>query len=76
MDRYFPSVNMSLTELKRSAVDLPESERRELAAFLLQLGRERNETWREEMSRRMNEMDAGKKVSQAEFERRIGLSKD
>jgi hypothetical protein len=65
---------MSLTELKRSAVDLPEAERRELAAFLLQLGRTRNDTWREEMSRRMREMDAGKKVTQAEFERRIGLN--
>ena len=58
---------MSLAELKRSANELPEQERRELAAFLLQIGRERNESWREEMSRRMTEMDAGKKVTQAEF---------
>jgi hypothetical protein len=65
---------MSLAELKRGAVGLPEQQRRELAAFLLQLGRERNEAWRGEMSRRMQEMDAGKKVSQAEFERRIGLT--
>jgi hypothetical protein len=64
---------MSLAELKRSAVKLPEKKRRELAAFLLQIGRERNEAWREEISRRMREMDAGKKVTQAEFERRIGL---
>lgn len=67
---------MSLAELKRSAANLPEQERRELAAFLLQVGRERNASWREEMTRRMGEMDAGKKVPQAEFERRIGLSKD
>jgi hypothetical protein len=66
---------MSLTELKRSATELPETERRELAAFLLQIGRERNEAWREEMSRRMQEMDGGKKVTQVEFERRIGLAK-
>jgi len=65
---------MSLAELKRGAVGLPEQQRRELAAFLLQLGRERNEAWREEMSRRMQEMDAGKKVPQAEFERRIGMT--
>ena len=65
---------MSLAELKRGAVGLPEQQRRELAAFLLQLGRERNESWREEMSRRMQEMDAGKKVPQGEFERRMGLT--
>ncbi len=65
---------MSLAELKRGAVKLPEKKRRELAAFLLQIGRERNEAWREEISRRMRDMDAGKKVTQAEFERRIGLN--
>lgn len=64
---------MSLAELKRSATELPEQERRELAAYLLQIGRERSDSWREEMSLRMTEMDAGKKVTQAEFERRIGL---
>jgi hypothetical protein len=62
---------MTLVELKRDAVKLPEQERRELAAFLLQIGRERNEAWRGEMSRRMAEMDGGKKVTQAEFERRV-----
>jgi hypothetical protein len=65
---------MSLAELKRGVEGLPEQERRELAAFLLQLGRERNEAWQQEMSRRMRDMDAGKKVPQGEFERKIGLS--
>jgi hypothetical protein len=65
---------MSLVELKRDAVKLPEQERRELAAFLLQIGRERNEAWRGEMSRRMTEMDGGRKVTQVEFERRIEAS--
>ena len=55
---------------------MPENERRELAAYLLQIGRERNQAWRDETSRRMNEMDAGKKVTQAEFERRVGLDKN
>ncbi|MEJ1971766.1 MAG: hypothetical protein WDM96_04505 [Lacunisphaera sp.] len=64
---------MSLAELKHGAVALPENERRELAAYLLQIGRERNQAWRDETSRRMSEMDAGKKVTQAEFEQRIGL---
>lgn len=67
---------MSLTELKNEAVALPESERRELAAYLLQIGRERNQAWRDETSRRMSEMDAGKKITQAEFERRAGLDKN
>lgn len=67
---------MSLAELKRSAVALPEQERRELAAFLLQLGRERNEAWREEMSTRMRQMDEGKKVSQADFEKQAGLGEN
>ncbi len=66
---------MSLTELKHSAVALPENERRELAAYLLQIGRERNQAWRDEASRRMQEIDAGKKVTQAEFERQVGLDK-
>ena len=64
---------MSLAELKQTVVALPEKERRELAAYLLQLGRDRNPAWRDEMGRRMREMDAGKKVTQAEFERRTGL---
>ena len=66
--------DMSRAELKRSAIELPEPERRELAAFLLQIGRERSDSWREEMSQRMREMDSGKKLTQAEFERRIGLT--
>ncbi len=65
---------MSLAELKRGAASLPESERRELAAYLLQIGRERNDAWRQEISDRMREMDAGRKVPQSEFERRIGLA--
>jgi hypothetical protein len=65
---------MSVAEMKREAIALPEAERRELSAFLLQLGRERNEGWRQELSRRMQDMDAGKKVSQQEFERRAGLT--
>ncbi len=63
---------MSVAEMKREASGLPEAERRELSAFLLQLGRECNEDWRQEMSRRMSDMDAGKKVTQQEFKRQIG----
>lgn len=67
---------MSLAELKDRVGALPENERRELAAYLLQIGRERNQTWQNETSRRMGEMDAGKKVTQADFERRMGLDKN
>ena len=59
---------MSLTELKRQVMTLPEPERRELAAFLLQVGRERNPARKSEIDQRMREMDAGKKVTQPEFE--------
>jgi len=65
---------MSIAEIKREASGLPETERRELAAFLLQLGRERNEAWRQELTRRMHDMDAGKKVGQSDFERRAGVT--
>jgi len=67
---------MSIAEVKREVMEMPETERRELSAFLLQLGRERNEAWQQEMSRRMHDMDAGKKVTQEEFERRAGLAGD
>ncbi len=65
---------MSIAEMKREVKTLPEAERRELSAFLLQLGRERNEVWQQEISQRMRDMDAGKKVTQEEFERRAGLT--
>lgn len=65
---------MSLMEMKRVAVELPEAERRELAAFLLQLGRERSPAWQQEMTHRMRDMDAGKKITQADFEQRIGFN--
>jgi len=65
-------VLMSVAEMKREAVELPEAERRELSAFLLQLGRERNEAWNQEMSRRMRDMDNGYKMPCQEFEHRAG----
>ncbi len=67
---------MSVAEMKREAIELPEAERRELSAFLLQLGRERNEEWRQEMSRRMRGMDTGHKMTQQEFEQRVGLTEN
>jgi hypothetical protein len=65
---------MSFAEVKQEVKAMSEEQRRELSAFILQLGRERNEAWQKEMSRRMADMDAGKKVSQSDFERRVGLN--
>jgi len=67
---------MSLADLKRHAADLPENERRELAAYLLQVGRERDPAWQGEISRRMEAMDTGKRITQADFERRVGFAEN
>lgn len=67
---------MSLAELKDRVGALPENERRELAAYLLQIGRERNQTWQNETSRRTGDTDDGKKVTQADFKRRVSLGQN
>jgi hypothetical protein len=64
---------MKLVELKRGAENLSPVEREELAAHLKLLRLVDNSAWKKEMSRRMREMDAGKKVTQQQFERMIGL---
>lgn len=64
---------MTLVQLKRGAERLTRAERKELAAHLKILDVVSAPGWKEEMSRRMREMDQGKKVTQAEFERKIGL---
>jgi hypothetical protein len=66
---------MTLVQLKRSAERLTQAEREELAAHLKILSVVTAPGWKEGMSRRMREMDRGKKVTQREFERRIGLRK-
>jgi hypothetical protein len=61
---------MTLLQLKQEISRLSLRERRELNAYMIRLRHERPE-WKKEISRRMREMDAGKKVSLTEIERRI-----
>ena len=64
---------MTLVQLKRGAERLTRAERDELAAHLKILNVVTAPGWKEEMSRRMRDMDQGKKITQAQFEREIGL---
>jgi hypothetical protein len=50
-----------LLELKQRLSRLSEKERQEAAAFLHRL-KQQSPAWQKEMSRRMAEMDAGKKI--------------
>jgi hypothetical protein len=61
---------MTLLQLKQEISRLSLRERRELNAYMIRLRHERPE-WKKLVSRRMREMDAGKKVSLTELERRI-----
>lgn len=61
----------ALLDLKQRISRLKESERKEVAAYLLHLRHERP-AWRREISRAMKEMDAGKKVRLSELKSRLG----
>jgi hypothetical protein len=61
---------MSFAELKEKVYTLSEEERLELQHLLLQIRLQNDPGYLAEMDRRMREMDAGKKVTQEEVERR------
>jgi len=61
---------MTMLELKQAVSHLPKSQRRELNAYMIRLRHESPE-WKKMISRRMREMDAGKKVALDELKRRI-----
>jgi hypothetical protein len=61
---------MTLLQLKQEITRLSLRERRELNAYMIRLRHERPE-WKKMISKRMREMDAGKKVSLEEVERRM-----
>ena len=61
---------MTLLQLKQEISRLSLRERRELNAYMIRLRHERPE-WKKLVSRRMRDMDAGKKISLEEVERRI-----
>lgn len=60
----------AMLDLKQRVSRLTKSELRELNAYMIRLRHETPE-WRRMISRRMKDMDAGKKVSVAELERRL-----
>lgn len=60
----------AMLDLKQRVSRLTKSERRELNAYLIRLRHETPE-WRRMISKRMREMDAGKKLSLAEVEGRL-----
>ncbi len=61
---------MTMLELKQAVSHLSKSQRRELNAYMIRLRHESPE-WKKMISRRMREMDAGKKVALDELKRRI-----
>ncbi len=61
---------MTLLQLKQEISRLSLRERRELNAYMIRLRHESPE-WKKLISRRMREMDSGRKVSVAELERRM-----
>jgi hypothetical protein len=61
---------MTLLQLKQEISRLSLRERRELNAYMIRLRHERPE-WKRMISRRMREMDSGKKVSLEDVERRV-----
>jgi len=60
----------AILEIKQRLSKLSENERREVAAYLLRLKHE-SPAWKKEMSRRMKEMDRGKKIRLADLAKQL-----
>ena len=61
---------MTMLERKQEISRLSQRDQRELNAYMIRLRHERPE-WRKMISKRMRDMDAGKKISVAELEKRL-----
>lgn len=61
---------LELLSLKQELTKLSDLERREVSAFLIRLGLESHE-WKEEASRRLDAMAAGKKLSLSDLKTQI-----
>ncbi len=61
---------MTMLELKQQVSRLTARERRELNAYLIRLRHERPE-WRRMVSKRMRDMDQGKKISLTELRQQL-----
>jgi hypothetical protein len=63
---------MTMLELKQQVSRLSIRERRELNAYMIRL-RHESPVWKRMISKRMREMDAGKKVSVEGLKRRLAI---
>ena len=61
---------MTMLELKQEISRLSVRERRELNAYMIRLRHERPE-WKKMVSKRMRDMDAGKKITLEALKRRL-----
>lgn len=61
---------IELLSLKQKLTQLTETERREMSAYLVRLGQESGE-WKQETSRRLEEMKRGNKISSIELRKKI-----
>lgn len=60
-----------LLGLKQQLVQLSESERHDISAFLIRLGQE-SEEWKQETARRLDRMIAGEQTGVDELRQRLG----
>ncbi len=58
-------------ELKQKVTRLKESQRKNLSVHIIRLGQKRP-VWKRETTRRLNEMEAGQKISVAELKKQLG----
>lgn len=58
-------------ELKQKATRLNERERRQLSEYLIRLGHSKD-SWKREMTRRLDRMEKGEKVNAASFRKSLG----
>ena len=61
---------MSMVEVKETVAEMSAEERLEIAAFIAHLNRADTTEYQSEMDRRMSAMDAGRKSSAQDLERR------
>lgn len=61
---------MSMVEVKETITEMSVEERLEIAALIAHLNRADLPEYQDEMDRRMSAVDAGKKASVQDFERR------
>ena len=67
---------MSLQQLKANAADLPDAERRELLAYLVALGRSRDDVYWQKVEAQIGDRDPQHWVRGEDLNRALGLDRD